>query len=85
MFSSVSDELGNQFESSLVENADPSNLGRSLLEGNKDDLLGQARSELMKQELHVESTNKCIGELQRQTEEQRLALQETQHGYVEYR
>ena len=33
--------------------ADPSNLGRSLLEGNKDDLLSQARSELMKQEHQV--------------------------------
>ena len=36
-------------------------------------LLKQARSDLAKQQLHVESFNKYIGELQRQTEEQRLA------------
>ena len=35
----------------------PSNLRRSLLEGSKDHLLSQARSDLMKQELQVESLN----------------------------
>ena len=35
--------------------------------------------------LHVESLNKCMGELQEQTQEQRLALQDAQHGYVESR
>ena len=85
MFSSVCDELGNQFESSILKNADPSNLGRFPLEGKKDHLLSQARSELMKQELHVESLKKCIVELQRQTEEQRLALQDAQYGFVETR
>ena len=64
-----SSEQGNLIRSSVFRNADPSNLGGSLLEGNKDHLLNQA------QELHVESLNECIGELQRQTEEQRLALQ----------
>ena len=56
----------------------------SLLEGNKDHFLNQASSDLAKQELHVESLNKCIGELQ-QMEEQRLALQDAQHGFVESR
>ena len=42
VFSLRSDQL----ESSMFENADPSKLGRSLLEGNKDHLLSQARSEL---------------------------------------
>ena len=60
-----------------VRNAYPSNLRGSLLEGNKDHLFHQARSVLAKQELRVESLNKCIGELQRQTEEQRLALQDS--------
>ena len=46
-------------------------------------MLNQARSDLAKQELHVESLIKCIGELQRQTEEQRLALQDAQYGFVE--
>ena len=50
MFSSVHEENGNQLKSSIFKNADPSNLVRSLLEGNKDHLLSQARSELIKQE-----------------------------------
>ena len=37
------------------------------------------------QELLVESLNKRIGEPQRQTEEQRLALQDAQYGFVESR
>ena len=71
-----SSEQGNLIRSSVFRNANPSNLRGSLLEGNKDHLLNQARSDLAKQELHVESLNKCIGEPQRQTEEQRLALQD---------
>ena len=67
------------------ENANPSNLKGFLLEGNKDCLLNQARSDLAKQELHVDPLNKCIGELHRQTEEQRLAFQGAQYGFVESR
>ena len=80
-----SSEQGNLVRSSVFRNANPANLRGSLLEGNKDHLLNQARSDLAKQELHVESLNKCIGELQRQTEEQRLALQDAQYGFVESR
>ena len=80
-----SSEQGNLIRSSVFRNANPSNSRGSLLEGNKDHLLNQARSDLAKPELHVESLNKCIGELQRQTEEQRLALQDTQYGFVESR
>ena len=65
----------------MFRNANPSNLRGSLLEGNKDHLLNQARSDLAKQELHVE----CIGELQRQREEHKLALLEAQNGFVESR
>ena len=72
---------GNLIRSSLFRNANPSNLRGSPLEGNKDHLLNQATSDLAKQELHVESLNKCIGELQRQTEEQRLALQDAQYEF----
>ena len=64
-------EQGNLIRSSVFRNGNPSNLRGSLIEGNKDHFLNQARSDLAKQELHVESFNKCIGELQRQTEEQR--------------
>ena len=77
-----SSEQGNLIRSSVFRNANPSNLRGSLLESNKDHLLNQARSDLAKQELHVESLNKCIGELQRQTEEQRLALQDAQYGFI---
>ena len=69
----ISTEQGNLIRSSVFRNANPSNLRGSLLDGNKDHLLNQARSDLAKQELHVESLKKCIGELQRQTEAQRLA------------
>ena len=60
----------------IFENADPSNLGRSLLEGNKDHLLSQAKSELMRQEHQVGSLNRCISELQQQAYAQRLKLQD---------
>ena len=53
-----SSEQGNLIRSSVFRNANPSNLRGSLLEGNKDHLLNQARSDLAKQELHVESLNK---------------------------
>ena len=78
-----SSEQGNLIRSSVFRNANPSNLRGSLLEGNKDHLVNQARSDLAKQELHVEPLNKCIGELQRQMEEQRLALPDAQYGFVE--
>ena len=53
-----SSEQGNLIRSSVFRNANPSNLRGSLLEGRKDHLLNQARSDLAKQELHVESLNK---------------------------
>ena len=64
MFSSGIKESGNLIKSSIFKNADPSNLGRYLLERNKDHLLSQARSELMKQEHQIGSLNNCIGKLQ---------------------
>ena len=57
-----SPEQGNLTRSSVFINANPSNLKGSLLEGNKDHLPNQARSDLAKQELHVESLHKCIGD-----------------------
>ena len=85
MFSSKSNEQGNQFESFVFHLADPSKLGGFLLEGNKDHLLNQARSELMKQEPQVKFLNNCIGELQQQVYAPRLELQDSQHGYIESR
>ena len=69
----------------FFKSVDPSNLGRSLLEGNKDHLLSQARSDLMKQEHEVESLNNCISELPQQAHAQRLELQDAQHGHIESR
>ena len=48
-----SNDPGNRFVSSVhsvFRFADPANVGKSLLDGNKDHLLNQARSEIMKQE-----------------------------------
>ena len=84
-FSLRREEPEDQLKSSVSKNADPSNLGKSLLEGNKDHLLSQERSEIMKQEHQVESLNNCISELQQQTYAQRLELQDAQRGYIESR
>ena len=61
-------------ENSIFQFADPSNLGRSLLEGSKDHLLSQARSELTKREHQVGSLNNCVGDLQQQAHAQKLEL-----------
>ena len=53
----------------------------TLLAGNKD----QARSDLARKEIHVESLNKYIDDLQKRTEVQDRALQEVQHEFVESR
>ena len=65
-------------------------LNRRVLEnlflmGNKDHLLNQARSELMKQECQVGSLNNCINELRQQAYAQKLELEDAHHGYVESR
>ena len=69
----------------MFKYADPSNWGRSLLEGNKDHVLSQAKTELMRQEHQVGSLNNCISELQQQAYAERLELQDAQHGYIESR
>ena len=63
----------------------PENSAKSLLDGNRDHLLAEARSELMKQEYKVESLNTCISGLQQQTDARRLELEDAHHGYVESR
>ena len=42
----------------------PANVGKSLFDGNKDHLLNQARSELMKQEHQIGSLHSSINEVQ---------------------
>ena len=81
-----SNEPGNRFESSVQSVftiADQAIDGKSLPDGNKDHLLNQARSELLKQEHQVGSLNNCIDELQEQTCAQRLELEDAQHGQKE--
>ena len=69
----------------FLETLTHQNLGRSLLEGNKDHLPSQARSEHRKQEQQVGSLKGCTGELQQQAYAHRLELQDAHHGYVETR
>ena len=57
--------------------SDPAHVAKSLLDGNRDYWLNQARSELMKQEHKVESLNSCIDELCAQ----RLDLEESKFDY----
>ena len=61
------------------------NVAKSIPDGNRDHLLAEARSELMKQEYKVESLNTCIHEFQQQTYAQRLELEDAHLGYVESR
>ena len=79
------DEQKNQTWSTVFGNANVSNLSGTLLEGNKDPLLNRARTDLARREIHVESLNKCIDDLQKRTEVQDTALQEVQHEFVESR
>ena len=51
-------------------NANLSNLSKTLLEGNKDHLMNYARTDPARRKNHFESVNKCIGDLQKRTEEQ---------------
>ena len=63
--------------------SNPVNAAKSLLDGNRDHLLAEARSELMKQEYKLESLNTCTSELQRQTHSQWLELEDVYFGYEE--
>ena len=70
---------------SIFRDANTANVVKSLLNGIRDHLPIQARSELMKQEHKVESLNNCIDELQQQAYAQRLELEDAHHEYVESR
>ena len=86
LFSPKRNEQRNQMWSSVFgRKRQLSNLSGTLLEGNKDHLLSQARSDLAKRELHVESLNKCLGDLQKRTETRNRALQDVQNEFVESR
>ena len=69
--------------SSVFGNTNPSNFSGTPLEGNKDHLVNQAKSDLVRKESHVESLNKCIDDLQKQTEVQDREFQDVQNELVE--
>ena len=69
---------------SIFRFSNPVNVARCRLDGNRDQLLTQARAELMKQH-KVESLNNCINELHQHAYAQRLELEGAHHGYVESR
>ena len=60
----------------------PVNVAKPLVDGNRDHMLAEARSELTKQEFKVESLNTCIAELQRQSLSQLVGAH---FGYEESR
>ena len=68
------DVLGS--DESISRNSYSANVAKSLLEGNRDYLLTQTRSELMKLEQKVESLDNCINELQQRAYDQRLELED---------
>ena len=72
-------------DESVFRNSNPENVAKSLPDGNRDHLLTQTRSELMKQELKVESPNNCISEFQQQAYAQRLEFENVHQGNVESR
>ena len=59
----------------------PANSAKSLPDGNRDHLLAEARSELMKQEKKVESLSTCISELQRLPISDMKNLEESDFDY----
>ena len=69
----------------FIRFSNPETVAKSLLDGNRDHLLAEARSELMSQEHKVESLNTCPSELQQQTCAEQLELEDTHLGYVESR
>ena len=81
-FPKETEEMNRETVSRVVFILFSANVGKSLLDGNNDHLLNQARSENLKQEHQVESLNICINELQQQAYVQRLELEGAHHGYV---
>ena len=60
--------------------SNPANVAKSLPDGDRDHLLADATSELVKQQYKVDSFSTCISELQQQTHAQRLELEDAIFG-----
>ena len=65
----------------LFRFSNPETSVKSILEGHREHMLAEAKSEIMKQECKVDSLNTCIRELQRQAHSQRLELDDVNCGY----
>ena len=70
---------------SAFRDANPANVAKTILEGNRDHLLTQARTELMKQEHKVESLSILSVSFSNKLMLKRLDLESAHHGYVESR
>ena len=64
----------------LVRFSHPETSAKSLLEGHRDRMLAEAKSEILKQECKVDSLNDCIRELQRHALSHRLDLDSANCG-----
>ena len=71
LFSFGSEEQGQQFKSSVFKYAAPSNLGTSLLEGIKDHLISQAKSEVTRRDLQQRSQDAQHGYIESRREQVR--------------
>ena len=69
------------FESNVpfIRFSNPANVAKSLLDGKRDHLLAEARSELVLQEYKVEPLNNFISELQQQAHAQSICSGKLSH------
>ena len=65
--------------------SDPEDAAKLVLEEQRDHLLAEARSEILKQKCKVDTLSICIREFQRQGHSNRLEMENVNHGYEESR
>ena len=65
--------------------SDPEEAARTVLEEQRDHLLAEGKSEILKQECKIDSLNTCIREFQRQAHSNRLKMDCVNYGYEEFR
>ena len=70
-------------DESLFRFSDPEEAARLVLEEQRDYLLAEAKSEILKQECKVDTLNTCIREFQRQAHSHRLELDSVSCWYEE--
>ena len=65
--------------------SDPEEAARLVLEEQRDHLLAEGKSEILKQECKVDTLDTCIREFQRQAHSNRLEMDNVHYGYEESR